>query len=261
MLCQSCHSQAGHPSIPADGDGLASGPTPSQYMLGQNCMNCHTQSHGYNHLSPGAGVLALPSDWVTAGTTEGFTALNSSLAPVNIETDRQILEIGSKYLPTRKVKLYADYSRQQRDGVNVMAGARFTQSAFLPRPVDDYTDQVNAGMRFAVGPVNPGLAYFGSFYRNKNNSLTWDNPYTADPGGEQGRLALEPDNDFQQFSLSGVYRTARLNTVVAFSTAFGRGEQNTHFGPYASTTSCTAIVSLRKRQFLHHCQKSRSQSA
>ena len=50
MLCQSCHSQAGHPSIPADGDGLPDG-VPSQFMLGQNCMNCHTQSHGSNHPS------------------------------------------------------------------------------------------------------------------------------------------------------------------------------------------------------------------
>lgn len=50
MLCQSCHSQEGHPSIPADGDGLPSG-MPSQFMLGQNCMNCHTQPHGSNHPS------------------------------------------------------------------------------------------------------------------------------------------------------------------------------------------------------------------
>jgi len=50
MLCQSCHSQAGHPSLPADGDGLPGG-APSQFMLGQNCMNCHTQSHGSNHPS------------------------------------------------------------------------------------------------------------------------------------------------------------------------------------------------------------------
>lgn len=50
MLCQSCHSQAGHPSIPADGDGLPD-MLPSQFMLGQNCMNCHTQSHGSNHPS------------------------------------------------------------------------------------------------------------------------------------------------------------------------------------------------------------------
>jgi len=50
MLCQSCHSQSGHPSLPADGDGLPDG-IPSQYMLGQNCLNCHTQSHGSNHPS------------------------------------------------------------------------------------------------------------------------------------------------------------------------------------------------------------------
>ena len=50
MLCQSCHSQAGHPSVANDADGLP-GATPSQFLLGQNCMNCHTQSHGSNHPS------------------------------------------------------------------------------------------------------------------------------------------------------------------------------------------------------------------
>ena len=178
------------------------------------------------------GTLSLPSNWVGAGTTGGFTALSSALAPINIEKDRQILEFGANFIPTEKIKLYADYSRQQRDGINVMAGARFTQSVFLPRPVDDYTDQINAGMRFSLGPVNLGVAYFGSFYRNDISALTWDNPYTFAPGADQGRLALEPDNDFQQFSLSGVYRTPALNTVVAFSTAIGRGEQDAEFLPY-----------------------------
>ena len=50
MLCQSCHSQSGHPSLPQDASGLPSG-TPSQYLLGRNCMNCHTQVHGSNHPS------------------------------------------------------------------------------------------------------------------------------------------------------------------------------------------------------------------
>ncbi len=50
LLCQSCHSQFGHPSIPHAADGLASG-TPSQYLLGQSCMNCHEQVHGSNHPS------------------------------------------------------------------------------------------------------------------------------------------------------------------------------------------------------------------
>jgi DmsE family decaheme c-type cytochrome len=50
MLCQSCHSQSGHPSLPQDERGLPSG-VPSQYLLGQNCMNCHNQVHGSNHPS------------------------------------------------------------------------------------------------------------------------------------------------------------------------------------------------------------------
>ena len=50
LLCQGCHSQAGHPSIALDADGLPGG-APSQYLLGQNCMNCHTQVHGSNHPS------------------------------------------------------------------------------------------------------------------------------------------------------------------------------------------------------------------
>ena len=50
LLCQSCHSQAGHPSIPQDERGLPEN-TPSQYLLGQSCLNCHSQVHGSNHPS------------------------------------------------------------------------------------------------------------------------------------------------------------------------------------------------------------------
>ncbi len=50
MLCQGCHSQSGHPSLPQDASGLPS-EAPSQYLLGQNCMNCHSQVHGSNHPS------------------------------------------------------------------------------------------------------------------------------------------------------------------------------------------------------------------
>jgi DmsE family decaheme c-type cytochrome len=50
LLCQSCHSQAGHPSVAHDVGGIAS-ETPSQFLLGQSCMNCHEQVHGSNHPS------------------------------------------------------------------------------------------------------------------------------------------------------------------------------------------------------------------
>ena len=50
LLCQSCHSQAGHPSVVQDERGLA-GNMPSALMLGQSCLNCHDQVHGSNHPS------------------------------------------------------------------------------------------------------------------------------------------------------------------------------------------------------------------
>jgi DmsE family decaheme c-type cytochrome len=50
LLCQSCHTQAGHPSVAMDTAGLPSN-VPSRYLLGENCMNCHSQVHGSNHPS------------------------------------------------------------------------------------------------------------------------------------------------------------------------------------------------------------------
>lgn len=50
LLCQSCHAEQGHPSIAQGPDGLP-GATPSPFLLGQSCLNCHSQIHGSNHPS------------------------------------------------------------------------------------------------------------------------------------------------------------------------------------------------------------------
>ena len=50
LLCQSCHSQRGHPSLSFTDNSLV-GANPSAMVLGRNCMNCHTQVHGSNHPS------------------------------------------------------------------------------------------------------------------------------------------------------------------------------------------------------------------
>lgn len=50
LLCQQCHTQAGHPSVPFTTAGLPSG-DPSVFLLNGNCLNCHSQAHGSNHPS------------------------------------------------------------------------------------------------------------------------------------------------------------------------------------------------------------------
>jgi MtrB/PioB family decaheme-associated outer membrane protein len=187
-------------------------------------------------------TLSLPSTWVRAPLTSGFTALASSLRKQNIESDRQSLEFGASYLPTSKIDLFADYRRQQRDGVDIVTGSGYTQASFLARPIDHRTDEIDVGARYATGPMNVTLAYYGSFFRNNIDALTWDNPFTSFPGAETERMAREPDNDFQQLSLSGSYRAAALDTLIAFSAALGRGEQNDLLLPYTINPNIMAAL-------------------
>jgi DmsE family decaheme c-type cytochrome len=51
MLCQSCHSESNHASLaPTAATGLPPGQR-SMYVVGMNCLNCHSQVHGSNHPS------------------------------------------------------------------------------------------------------------------------------------------------------------------------------------------------------------------
>ena len=179
----------------------------------------------------GPHTLSLPGSWVPASTTSGMTALSSSLSKQNIESDRQIIEFGADYLPSNRFNLFADYRRQEREGNAIFGASTFTQASLLPRPLDYATDEVDLGVRYATGRGHVTLAYYGSFFQNQAIDLVWDNPFSFDPatslpGEDQGRHAQEPDNNFQQVMLSGSYAFSAMDTVIAFSAASGRGEQN-----------------------------------
>ncbi|HEY5810297.1 MAG TPA: MtrB/PioB family outer membrane beta-barrel protein, partial [Povalibacter sp.] len=67
-------------------------------------------------------LLALPSGWVPAGTTAGFTALDASLIDRDIESDRQTVGIGGEYLGTEHLRIQANYRRTEREGWGVAGG-------------------------------------------------------------------------------------------------------------------------------------------
>jgi len=52
LLCQQCHSPAGHPSLPRTATSLpGGGGAGTSFLVGSSCSNCHTQVHGSNHPS------------------------------------------------------------------------------------------------------------------------------------------------------------------------------------------------------------------
>lgn len=171
-------------------------------------------------------TLTLPGNWIPAGTTAGFTALNENLSSRDIESDRRILEIGGRYLPADRFDIFADYRRSERDGLDIQGGGYFTNASLLPRPLDFQTDELDIGVRYGGESSTVKVAYYGSFFDNKNVALRWDNPFTSVAGGEIGRLAQSPGSRFQQFLFSGSYRTGWNDTFIAYSASTGVMQQD-----------------------------------
>ncbi|MDH4048075.1 MAG: MtrB/PioB family decaheme-associated outer membrane protein [Gammaproteobacteria bacterium] len=186
--------------------------------------------------------LTLPSGWVRANQTSGFTNLASSLVPQNIESDRKNFTAGGHFLASSNFRFYADYRHLERDGVDMVSGANFTQASILPRVLDNETDLIDLGVGYSNGPLNLSLAWLGSFFTNNVTSLTWENAFTAPAGEELRRMAQEPDNDFQQLSLSGSYRFNAYATVIAFSASMGQGGQNDSLLPYTINPNIAAAA-------------------
>ena len=177
-------------------------------------------------------TLTLPSNWVPAGLTTNMTRLSSSLRRQTIGSDRQIIDLGADWQPSTAFRLFADFRRQNRDGIDITAGPSYTQAALLPRWIDYETDQIDAGIRYATGTSSLTLGYYGSYFTNRKPSLTWETPFASTPGTEQLRIATAPENEFQQISLSGAHRVSTWDTVMAFTVASGTGKQNEPLVPY-----------------------------
>lgn len=50
LLCQQCHSPAGHPGVAYTSADIDN-PFTNRFLLGRSCLNCHSQVHGSNHPS------------------------------------------------------------------------------------------------------------------------------------------------------------------------------------------------------------------
>ncbi len=187
-------------------------------------------------------ALTLPGSWVPAGVTGDMSELSSSLRRQDIGSDREIVDIGADWQPAKGFRVFAEFSRQTQEGVDITGGSGFTQASLLPRWIDYETDQVDAGIEYSTSRATVTLAYYLSDFSNNNTSLTWDTPFTSSPGAEQLRMATAPSNEFQQVSLSGAYRATLWDTVVAASVAMGNGEQNEAFLPYTINPNVNAMA-------------------
>ena len=170
------------------------------------------------YLGSGGDSLSLPAGWVAAGGTGSMTALDASLHDVDLETRRKRLGVGLSITTESPWSYKLDLRRDDKQGSKLGGGAIAFSTAQLVEPVDYVTDEIDASVSYTRHGLQAKLAYYVSTFSNANDSLRWENAYTpppAAPGALEGQLALPPDNEFQQLTLSAAYEIDNRNHLSA----------------------------------------------
>jgi len=187
----------------------------------------------------GAGddVLTLPEDWVAAETTAGMDALQRNLKGLDLKQRRKRTEAGGSVRVFGNWELSGRFRQERKEGkksIGAAIGPGFggARAVILPEPVDYETNEVEAKAIYAREGFQAEVGYFGSFFTDNNRSLTWQNPFAArdEPDG-RGRLALPPDNQFNQIAGSLGY-DLRDETRITANLALGRMTQDESFLPF-----------------------------
>jgi MtrB/PioB family decaheme-associated outer membrane protein len=189
------------------------------------------------YLGVGGDVLTLPEDWVSADSTAGMTALGSSLRPLELKQKRKRAEAGGSFRGFSNWEFSGRFRQELKEGKKSLGGAigpnfGAARAVILPEPVDYETNEVEVKASYARWGLQAEFGYFGSFFTDHNRSLTWQNPF-AEPGSPErlGRLALPPDNQFNQISGSLGYDLGR-DTRITANLALGRMTQDESFLPF-----------------------------
>lgn len=205
---------------------------------------------------PGAGgtELTLPGGWVASDTTGGMTELEASLKDVDIESERRRAGAGFEKELGRGWDFKTRYRHETKDGLKTVGAVIGStggnpRAVILPEPIDYTTQQLDVVLGYADPKKQFRLSYYLSLFDDENESLTWQNPYTAHPQWDpsagfptgEGRLHLPPDNQFHQVTLGGGYDftdTLRLSGDVAI----GRMTQDEPFLPYTVNPTLAASI-------------------
>jgi len=179
----------------------------------------------------GSDQLNLPADWVRSFRTSGMTALDSSLTNTALKTQRKTLDAGLTLKFSHQWAYQVDYQHQEKSGTRAFGGGIFFSNATIfPAPVDFTTDQFDMGLSWTGTRGHIRFGFIGSYFKNGNNSVTWQNPFTSSP--DTLRSALEPENEYYQFSLTGTF-AASPRVRLSGQAAFGHLQQDDPFIPYS----------------------------
>jgi MtrB/PioB family decaheme-associated outer membrane protein len=196
-------------------------------------------------IGAGGNTLTLPPGWVPGANTAGMTQLGSSLVPLQIDHERRNYIFGFNKVLGANWGMDLRLRHETREGTK-LTGAVIgntggnPRAALIPEPIDYETNELEAGIAYADRTWQFRVGYLLSLFGNRNDSLTWQNPYSQIAGWApgvgyptgSGRLSLAPDNEFHQISASVGYNFTDFTRFTG-NFALGRMTQDQPFLPYS----------------------------
>ena len=128
-------------------------------------------------------TLALPASWVPAGSTQGMSALNGSLSPLRIESDRRTVALLARYFASSSWTLYGEFRRQEHDGTGLTSASFLTEAVQLPQPFDYVTNSFETGIAWAGRKASFRLNYTGSWFDGRQRFADIREPLFAHRAG------------------------------------------------------------------------------
>jgi MtrB/PioB family decaheme-associated outer membrane protein len=184
----------------------------------------------------GSGAnLGLPSNWVSAGSTGGMSALTENLAPVNLGYDRRTVALLGRFFASSRWTLFGEFRRQEKIGTDLTSASFLTEAVQLPQPIDYITDSLETGAAWSGRRASFRLTYTGSWFEDNSSALTFANPYIPIvPGSTEGRLGEPPGNTLQQLAATGNLQLPWWASTLTYAASVGTLRQNESFMPVST---------------------------
>ena len=132
----------------------------------------------------GGSSLVLPDDWVSGPDTADWSALDSSLRGFDreLERDKLFAELDARLSDSWTLDTRISY--EDRQGTADAGGAIYPDlsagdAVLLPQPVDYRTTEFDLGVSYAGRDVQLEGRVGYSDFDNKDEVLTWQNPYSS----------------------------------------------------------------------------------
>ncbi|MDJ0805978.1 MAG: MtrB/PioB family decaheme-associated outer membrane protein [Gammaproteobacteria bacterium] len=176
-------------------------------------------------------------------TSELPADLDRFLLPFDQETERKRLKLGARLFFKSRWELDGSFQQETKRGTDWIGSSMGpaeeeaimlkTTGALLPEPVDFETNKMHAALRYHGKQTQWDFSYRGSLFSNKDDSLTWQDPFDLD---RTGRLALEPDNQMHQLSAAVGHTLSATNRLTGLLSV-SRLTQDDDFLPFNTSTS------------------------